>query len=39
MGYRDPSSDAARTQMLDDWTSVRSVVRSHFDALVLGSRE
>jgi glutamate-ammonia-ligase adenylyltransferase len=38
MGYRDASADLARTRMLDDWTAVRSAVRSHFDALVLGSR-
>jgi glutamate-ammonia-ligase adenylyltransferase len=38
MGYRDASGDLARTRMLDDWTAVRSAVRSHFDALVLGSR-
>jgi glutamate-ammonia-ligase adenylyltransferase len=38
MGYREATGEQARTQMLDEWTAVRSTVRSHFDALVLGSR-
>jgi glutamate-ammonia-ligase adenylyltransferase len=36
MGYREPGADAARNRFLDDWTAVRSEVRQHFEALVLG---
>jgi len=36
MGYHDPSGEAARTRLLDDWTRVRSGVRAHFEQLVLG---
>jgi glutamate-ammonia-ligase adenylyltransferase len=39
MGYREASAELARSRMLDDWTAVRSSVRSHFDALVLGRAE
>jgi glutamate-ammonia-ligase adenylyltransferase len=35
MGYDEPSGDAARTRLLDDWTSTRGEVRGHFEALVL----
>jgi len=35
MGYVDPEGQQARSRLLDDWTSVRSEVRHHFDALVL----
>jgi glutamate-ammonia-ligase adenylyltransferase len=37
MGYSALDGDAARSALLDDWTRVRSQVREHFDALVLGS--
>jgi len=37
MGYASPRSDDARNRFLDDWTAVRTEVRRHFDALVLGS--
>ncbi len=36
MGYDEPEAERARSRLLDDWTSVRLVVRNHFDALVLG---
>jgi glutamate-ammonia-ligase adenylyltransferase len=39
MGYADDSGDAARTRLLDDWTSTRGEVRGHFDALVLRETE
>ncbi|MBW2361036.1 MAG: hypothetical protein JRG84_09055 [Deltaproteobacteria bacterium] len=39
MGYENESGDAARVQLLDDWTSTRSEVRGHFDALVLRGAE
>jgi glutamate-ammonia-ligase adenylyltransferase len=35
MGYDESAGDAALARLLDDWTSVRSQVRSHFEALVL----
>ncbi len=35
LGYDDPEGERARVRLLDDWTSVRSATRSHFDALVL----
>jgi glutamate-ammonia-ligase adenylyltransferase len=35
MGYADETGDAACDRLLDDWTAVRSEVRSHFEALVL----
>lgn len=38
MGYTAASREAARNEFLDDWTAVRTEVRSHFDALVLGGR-
>jgi glutamate-ammonia-ligase adenylyltransferase len=39
MGYSDAEASAARTRFLDDWTAVRSEVRTHFEDLTLGSRE
>jgi glutamate-ammonia-ligase adenylyltransferase len=36
MGYRDPQGVRARERLLEDWTTVRSEVRSHFEDLVLG---
>jgi glutamate-ammonia-ligase adenylyltransferase len=35
MGYREEEGRQARDRFLDDWSSVRSEVRTHFDALVL----
>lgn len=35
MGYAQPDGRNARNDLLDDWTSTRNEVRSHFDALVL----
>jgi glutamate-ammonia-ligase adenylyltransferase len=35
MGYDAPDPDAARSDLLDDWTTVRSEVRAQFEALVL----
>ena len=35
MGYADPEGEAARARLLEDWTSVRSEVRHHFESLVL----
>jgi glutamate-ammonia-ligase adenylyltransferase len=35
MGYADPDAETARARLLEDWTSVRTEVRSHFEALVL----
>ena len=35
MGYADPAAEVAHARLLDDWTSVRSEVRTHFEALVL----
>ncbi|MFQ5416651.1 MAG: hypothetical protein ACE5FL_06310 [Myxococcota bacterium] len=35
MGYANAEGEAARTELLDDWTAVRAEVRRHFDALVL----
>jgi glutamate-ammonia-ligase adenylyltransferase len=35
MGYEAATGRAARERLLDDWTRVRSEVRSHFEALVL----
>jgi glutamate-ammonia-ligase adenylyltransferase len=37
VGYDDPQAKNARNQLLDDWTRVRTEVRAHFDALVLGT--
>ena len=34
MGYADDDAEAARARLLDDWTAVRSEVRSHFDELL-----
>jgi glutamine synthetase adenylyltransferase len=39
VGYDAPEAESARNQLMDDWTAVRSEVRAHFDALVLGTRE
>jgi len=39
MGYGDPEGERARARLTDDWTAVRSKVRFHFDALVLGGEE
>ncbi len=36
MGYADPDADGALSRLLEDWTAVRSEVRGHFEALVLG---
>ena len=35
MGYADPDAETARSRLLEDWTAVRTEVRSHFEALVL----
>jgi glutamine synthetase adenylyltransferase len=35
MGYTEPSGARACDRMLDDWTNVRTEVRSRFAALVL----
>jgi glutamate-ammonia-ligase adenylyltransferase len=37
MGYRDPEGERARERLLDDWSTVRSRVRAHFESLVLGA--
>ena len=34
MGYTEDDAEAARARLLDDWTAVRSEVRSHFDELL-----
>ena len=34
MGYGEDEAEAARSRLLDDWTAVRSEVRSHFDELL-----
>ena len=39
MGYDDASGDEARSRFLDDWTSVRTEVRAHFDRLLLQDAE
>ncbi len=39
MGYDEAEGERARARLLDDWTAVRSAVRVHFDALVLGADE
>ena len=39
MGYTDPEIASARNRLLDDWTALRSEVRSHFEQLVLGSTD
>jgi glutamate-ammonia-ligase adenylyltransferase len=39
MGYASPRASEARDRFLDDWTAVRTEVRRHFDALVLGSAQ
>ncbi len=36
MGRTEPEGARARDRLLDDWTAVRSRVRAHFEALVLG---
>ena len=35
MGYDVADGEAARAALLDDWTTVRNEVRTHFEALVL----
>lgn len=35
VGYADELGGDAEASLLDDWTSARSLVRSHFEALVL----
>jgi glutamate-ammonia-ligase adenylyltransferase len=35
MGYAQPDGAAARDDLLEDWTSIRSEVRAHFEDLVL----
>jgi glutamate-ammonia-ligase adenylyltransferase len=37
MGYDEAPAEDARTHLLDDWTAVRSQVRTHFEALVLST--
>jgi glutamate-ammonia-ligase adenylyltransferase len=39
MGYTNPDAREAHARMMEDWTSVRSEVRHHFDALVLRDGE
>ena len=39
MGYAQESGEAARVQLLDDWTGMRAEVRGHFEALVLRDKE
>jgi len=34
MGYADDDAEEARVRLLDDWTVVRTEVRSHFDELL-----
>jgi glutamate-ammonia-ligase adenylyltransferase len=36
MGYAEEDARAARASFQDDWTAVRTEVRAHFEALVLG---
>ncbi len=36
MGYGESAGPRARARMLDDWTAVRTEVRSQFEALTLG---
>jgi len=38
MGYHEAAANDAHTRLLDDWTWVRSEVRTHFDALVLSDQ-
>jgi glutamate-ammonia-ligase adenylyltransferase len=38
MGYADAEGERARARLLDDWSSARSEVRHHFEALVLSER-
>jgi glutamate-ammonia-ligase adenylyltransferase len=35
MGYADADGQLARSRLLEDWTAVRTEVRTHFEALVL----
>jgi len=35
LGYAQSEGDRARDSLLDDWSTVRTEVRAHFDALVL----
>jgi glutamate-ammonia-ligase adenylyltransferase len=35
LGYAEPAADEARERLLEDWMTVRTEVRGHFDALVL----
>jgi glutamate-ammonia-ligase adenylyltransferase len=39
MGYADAEGSSARDRLLEDGTSVRNEVRSHFDALVLSESQ
>lgn len=39
LGYDEAEGERARAHLLSDWTACRSVVRLHFDALVLGGEE
>ncbi len=39
MGYDEPEGAAAEARLVADWAAVRDSVRTHFDALVLGSSE
>ena len=36
LGFEEPVGEDARMRLLREWTTVRDVVRLHFDALVLG---
>ena len=36
MGYAHDSARVARAAFHDDWTAIRTEVRAHFEALVLG---
>lgn len=38
MGYQEAAAADAHTRLLDDWTWVRSEVRTHFEALVLSDQ-
>jgi hypothetical protein len=38
MGYHETEAADAHSRLLDDWTWVRSEVRTHFEALVLSDR-
>ena len=33
MGYVDPDAETARSRLLEDWTAVRTEVRSHFEEI------